>query len=82
MLSVKRKKIKSIRWFLTISTEEAEKLKEKILQERGKYNIEYWFYALCLTNDRKYIKIKYADKRNINTYQERVRDKARWTPAT
>ena len=30
--------------------EEAEKLKEKILQERSKYNIEYWFYTLCLTN--------------------------------
>ena len=41
MLSVKRRKFKSIRRFLSISIEEAEKLKEKILQERSKYNIEY-----------------------------------------
>ena len=26
--------------------EEAEKLKKKILQERSKYNIEYWFYYI------------------------------------
>ena len=26
--------------------EEAEKLKEKILSERSKYNIEYWFYYI------------------------------------
>ena len=26
--------------------DEAEKLKEKILQERSKYNIEYWFYYI------------------------------------
>ena len=41
MLSMKRKKIKSIRRVLTILIEEAEKLKEKILKERSKYNIEY-----------------------------------------
>ena len=31
-------------------------------------NINFILYQL--TNDLKYIKIEYADKRNINTYQE------------
>ena len=41
MLSVNRKKFKSIRRVLPILEEETGKLKEKILQERSKYNIEY-----------------------------------------
>ena len=33
--------------------EEAEKLKGKILQERSKYNIEYWFYTLSFDKWQK-----------------------------